>query len=251
MKETERKKILLIEDDIELGENVKEILEDEDYNIELEVDGKSGTNRAFDWRPDLIICDIALPNMDGFEVLEQIRKEEKTKKLPFIFLTAKVKREDIRKGMMLGADDYIFKPFEIDDLKNSINLRFERVETPGDNEKNLHYGDADQVIIHSGNKMHVCSMSSIKYLKSETPYVRFKLENGKSYIERGTLNEWELKLPIDIFIRVHRSSIVNTKFINKIERISKTSYVIHLENEEEPIVVSRRYSSKVKSVFNS
>ncbi len=251
-----KKKILIIEDDLILLNNVKEILEEENFIVRTESDGKSGINAAYEWLPDLIICDISIPIKNGYEVLRAVLNSEKTKLTPFIFLTAKVEKEDVRKGMQLGADDYIFKPFDLDDFLISIKIRLEKSSLREQEElneieegKKVHDFD-DKLLVKIGNKMQLCALRDLKYVRAESPYVYLKFDGGKHSLERQSLEEWELKLPSKYFIRIHRSTIINTEFIIKIEKLSNTSYLIILKDETEPFVISKRYSSKIKSRFS-
>jgi DNA-binding response OmpR family regulator len=118
-----KNKILLIEDNPEMRENTTEILELADFVVISAPDGKMGVEAAKAENPDLIICDIMMPVMDGYEVLNELSREEKTSVIPFIFLTAKAERNDLRKGMELGADDYLTKPFDDRELLNAIEVR--------------------------------------------------------------------------------------------------------------------------------
>lgn len=117
------KKILVIEDNQDVRENLEEILELSGYDVVGAKDGKEGVQMASSWNPDLIVCDIMLPIIDGFGVLQIISKKPALKSVPFIFLTAKTELSDIRKGMNLGADDYVTKPFNKDELLSVIELR--------------------------------------------------------------------------------------------------------------------------------
>ncbi|MCX7612115.1 MAG: response regulator [Ignavibacterium sp.] len=121
-------KILVIEDDKILGENICQILDAEGYIAEYAENGKIGLEKALNSHPDLIISDIMMPEMDGFQMLSEILKNEKISLIPFIFLTAKADEENLRKGMALGADDYIFKPFNIKDLLDSVEIRLRKKE---------------------------------------------------------------------------------------------------------------------------
>ncbi|MBU3821749.1 response regulator [Flavobacteriaceae bacterium XHP0103] len=117
------KKVLLIEDDVILRENTAELLELSDYNVITAPNGKVGLEIAKKSLPNIIVCDIMMPELDGYGVLEALAKNEETKHIPFIFLSAKTERKDVRKGMDLGADDYITKPFEEDELISAIESR--------------------------------------------------------------------------------------------------------------------------------
>lgn len=125
---TKSPRILVIEDTTDVRNNILEILESEGYETVGAENGKIGIDVALQTNPDLILCDIMMPAMDGYEVLEELRKHVITSTTPFIFLTAKNTRDDLRRGMALGADDYIAKPFTIDELLDGISSRLKRVE---------------------------------------------------------------------------------------------------------------------------
>lgn len=122
------KKILVIEDNKEIRENIVEILELDGYKTIEAANGKEGVQKALDELPDLIICDIMMPELDGYGVLHILVKKEATANIPFIFLTAKAERSDMRKGMSLGADDYLTKPFEDTELLDAVEMRLKKAE---------------------------------------------------------------------------------------------------------------------------
>jgi CRP-like cAMP-binding protein/ActR/RegA family two-component response regulator len=123
-----RKKILLIEDSQEMRENTAEILELASYHVFTASNGKEGVELAHKEKPDLIICDIMMPLLDGYGVLHMLSKNDASSSIPFIFLTAKAERNDFRKGMEMGADDYITKPFDDIELLNAVESRFRKTE---------------------------------------------------------------------------------------------------------------------------
>lgn len=120
------KRILLIEDNPEIRENTGEILSLAGYEVTTAENGKKGVELAQQTKPDLIICDIMMPELDGYGVLHILSKHDDTSAIPFIFLTAKTEKTDIRKGMTLGADDYLTKPFDDTDLLNAIETRLRK-----------------------------------------------------------------------------------------------------------------------------
>ena len=124
-------KILVIEDEQYIRENIQELLEARGYKVRIASNGKQGVLEAIDFRPHLIVCDVMMPKMDGFKVLEYIRKTSTIQSVPFIFLTAKIDKTDVRNGMDLGADDYITKPFSAKDLTKAIETRLKRQEKVG------------------------------------------------------------------------------------------------------------------------
>jgi CRP/FNR family cyclic AMP-dependent transcriptional regulator len=119
-------RVLLIEDNDEIRENTAEILELANYLVDTAANGKLGVEKALECTPDLIICDVMMPVLDGYGVLHLLHKNEVLKNIPFIFLTAKAERGDFRKGMEMGADDYITKPFSDIELLTAIESRLKK-----------------------------------------------------------------------------------------------------------------------------
>ncbi|RMG76303.1 MAG: response regulator [Bacteroidetes bacterium] len=173
-------KILLIEDNPDVRENTAELLELSGYEVDTAQNGKEGVNKAQKNHYDLIICDIMMPELDGYGVLHILSKNPETAHIPFIFLTAKAEKEEIRKGLSLGADDYLTKPFTETDLLNTIELRLKRkqqfaahanptaeslnnlyhkaktlldIKELSEHKKNKHYGEK-QEIFNEGEKAH-------------------------------------------------------------------------------------------------
>ena len=122
------KTILVIDDNNDLRENTAEILDLAGYKTLTAENGKRGVETATKEKPDLIVCDIMMPELDGYGVLHLLRKNADTQNIPFIFLTAKTERSDFRKGMEMGADDYVTKPFEDIELLNAIEVRLKKAE---------------------------------------------------------------------------------------------------------------------------
>jgi DNA-binding response OmpR family regulator len=164
------KKILLIEDNVEVRENTSEILELAGYNVVTAPNGKVGVDLAQKETPDLIICDIMMPELDGYGVLHILTKKSETSGIPFIFLTAKTEKTDIRKGMNLGADDYLTKPFDDTDLLNAIEARLRKsvmqqklYESTSEGLDNF-IQDAKKVL----NLKDLCKDKKVKSMKKKT-----------------------------------------------------------------------------------
>ena len=119
-------KVLLIEDEISVRENISDLLEAEGFETITAANGKVGIDLAISQIPDIILCDLMMPEVDGYGVLERLRQEMLTATIPFIFLTAKSTRKDVRKGMDLGADDYLTKPFTRAELLGAITSRLDK-----------------------------------------------------------------------------------------------------------------------------
>ena len=121
-------RILVIEDELFVRENIVELLEAEDFEVFSTENGILGILWAQDNRPDLVICDVMMPEMNGYDVLAEMRELPETVLTPFIFLTAMADKGDIRHAMELGADDYLTKPFTREELLGAINSRLAKQE---------------------------------------------------------------------------------------------------------------------------
>ncbi|MBO0353419.1 response regulator [Muricauda ruestringensis] len=122
------KKILLVEDDTTLRENVAELLELSGFNVCSASNGRIAVDMAKKELPDLVLCDIMMPELDGYGVLEELSSDKSTRHIPFIFVSAKTEKQDVRRGMNLGADDYLTKPFEEEELLSAIECRLEKAK---------------------------------------------------------------------------------------------------------------------------
>src|SRR5450432_3223826 len=121
-----QRKILVIEDNVEMCENIASILKLANYEVYTANSGRLGIELVQQVQPDLVLCDIMMPDLDGYGVLHILSKDPSTANIPFIYLTAKSERKDFRAGMNLGADDYITKPFDGLELFNAIELRLKK-----------------------------------------------------------------------------------------------------------------------------
>lgn len=119
-------KILIIEDEKNIRDTIMEILELNNYETAIAENGLIGIAKALQFKPDLIICDVMMPEMDGFETLKNIRTINEISKTPFVFLTAKTETRDFREGMNSGADDFLNKPFNTQELLKVIQLRISK-----------------------------------------------------------------------------------------------------------------------------
>lgn len=141
------KKILVIEDDPQVRDNVQEILSLEDFCTITAANGLEGLSLVKEEHPDMIICDIMMPGLNGYDVLTTLRQDIETETIPFIFLTAKADRIDLRQGMALGADDYLTKPFTPSELRQAIATRLEK-QTHLEQQTQRQLGELRQNIAH-------------------------------------------------------------------------------------------------------
>ncbi|MEO5681279.1 MAG: response regulator [Chitinophagaceae bacterium] len=201
------KKILLIEDNDDIRNNTAEILELSNYQVITAANGKRGVEQALEHQPDLIICDIMMPELDGYGVLHAIHKNETIKNTPFIFLTAKTERSDFRKGMELGADDYITKPFDGTELLNAVDSRLKKLDLL---KQEIQPGleGLQHLIEATSGKNTLASITegrnTNRYKKKQTVYSEGNHPNALFFVMKGKVKSFKAndngkELIIDIF----------------------------------------------------
>mgnify|MGYP005842784455 CR=1 FL=1 len=245
-------KILVIEDEAEVRNVITSILEEEGFDVYSAPDGRNGLKLAETIRPFVIVCDIMLPDIDGYEICNRVRKSEEVANVIFIFLTAKVEMADLRKGMNCGADDYLTKPFRASELIDAVRTRI-HLHQLSDQSHDLSSDKLtldSNIFIHQKDNTRIINVSEIAAISAESVYSNVYISDGKSYVFRKTLKEWETALPKEVFIRIHRSYIVNQKKIEKIEPYYQNSYSVKMENVNKTFFISERYATKLKKVFN-
>ncbi len=183
------KKILLIEDNEAMRENTAEMLELAHYEVVTAENGKVGVELAKREAPDLIICDIMMPELDGYGVLYYLSKDPVTASIPFIFLSAKAEASDVRKGMNMGADDYLTKPFEEMDLLSAVEGRLRRSEAlqkdyqPGEEGLSAFLADARGIAalneLGEDRKTRQYQAKEVVYREGDYPNYLYLLKSGK------------------------------------------------------------------------
>ncbi|MFD0976687.1 response regulator [Salinimicrobium gaetbulicola] len=184
------KKVLFIEDDTVVRENTAELLELADYEVITASNGKSGVAIAKQEKPDIVICDIMMPEMDGYGVLQELSKDPETQHIPFIFLSAKTEHKDIRKGMDLGADDYLTKPFEEEELISAIESRLAKVAILNKMRDNkTSEPETNESKINSLNELRemVKNYEEQNYKGGETIYEEGKQSNHFFFVDKGVV----------------------------------------------------------------
>jgi DNA-binding NarL/FixJ family response regulator len=140
------KKILVIEDEPEMRRNIATLLRYNDYDTVAAANGRDGVEAARRENPDLILCDVMMPELDGYGVLQTLQTDEKLARIPFIFLTAKGEKNDQRNGMDLGADDYLTKPVVNAELVRAIEARLRRAERQTNHEFKPNFSSFDPLL---------------------------------------------------------------------------------------------------------
>ncbi|MGE5353637.1 MAG: LytR/AlgR family response regulator transcription factor [Acidobacteriota bacterium] len=252
------KKILVIEDEHAVRTSIRDLLEEKNYKVFSAGDGREGVSLAKEILPDLIICDIMMPFMNGYEVISELSKSNNTAAIPFIFLSAKAEMPDMRTGMELGADDYLVKPFRALHLLKAIEARLNKSEKireifslqipeEGKEEAPRILREDERLFISSGAKAQFIKVGDIVCICAESEYSNvYTSDGGKVFIHR-LLKEWEEVLPQTSFLRIHRSTIINLNFIEKVEKWYQRSFIVRLKGVSEPFTISQRYASRIKS----
>jgi CheY-like chemotaxis protein/CRP-like cAMP-binding protein len=185
------KRVLIIEDDSVLRENTAELLELSNYETLTASNGQIGLEMATKHKPDIIICDIMMPILDGYGVLEGLSKQDETRFIPFIFLSAKTERQDVRKGMDSGADDYITKPFNEDEIISAIESRIAKasiLKDERDSFKNTPSNPQDDIRTLNDLKNFFDDYGQIfNYNKNETIYKEGHNSNTIYLIIKGAV----------------------------------------------------------------
>jgi DNA-binding response OmpR family regulator len=188
------KKILVIEDNKDVRENTADILEFANYEVMTAENGKIGVEMAKQYKPDVIVCDIMMPELDGFEVLEVLSKNSKTASIPFIFLTAKTEKIDMRKGMNLGADDYLTKPFSENELLEAIQSRLKKHDFLKKEFSQTIEG-ISQFIEEASKYMDLDHLSRdyspVNYKKKEFVFMEGNTANSLYFIESGVVKTFK------------------------------------------------------------
>ncbi|MEZ4936379.1 MAG: response regulator [Crocinitomicaceae bacterium] len=196
------KKIAVIEDNLEMRENIEELLELSNYNVVTASDGKQGVELVKRELPDLVICDIMMPGLDGYSVLYMLGQDPNTKNIPFLFLSAKADKEDFRKGMNLGADDYLTKPFTEMDLLNTVEKRIQKSFVSSSSSIESYFEATDleklieKILAHEKVKTKLVSKRTNVYFEGDSANDLFFVKSGllRQYSENEDSKEFTLDI---------------------------------------------------------
>ncbi|MVM38125.1 response regulator [Spirosoma sp. HMF3257] len=224
--------ILVIEDVVQIRENLAELLTLNGYEVRTAEDGEKGIIEAKQWQPDLILCDIMMANLDGYQVLETIRTSPDMAHIPFIFLTAKSNMEDLREGMGLGADDYLTKPFLISDLLNAIESRLKRSQQ-----------QRVGLVPSTTHLRTIRGRDEKGYMLLKTEECLYFFTQKRGYFVWHPLGIFQLDMSLDTlttkldnkqFFRVNRHVILHRKSVRKYAYWDKGKYCLFIDIGGEP-----------------
>ncbi len=226
--------LLIVEDEQGIRETLQDILELAGYQVLTVKNGKEGYESIITNDPDLVLCDVNMPELDGFELLGAINQRLSNEIVPpFIFLTAKVEKQDIRQGMGLGADDYILKPYEYSDVLRTVRLRLDKRKKLLNNQEvtppNLAQNSFNKLAIPCDEGLELVSFDKIIKCQADRAYCIFHLAGGRKILVSKPMKEFENVLISNQFIKVHKSTIVNIKFAEKFIR-GKSGHLVMSDN---------------------
>jgi len=251
----ERLLILLVEDDPGLAAALAQFLRSQDFEVITVGDGQRGVELATSVNPSLILCDLDLPKMDGFEVLTTLQTNPSLWDTPFLFITGRGHLKDIRAGMNLGADDYLVKPVPPEDLLTAIQtrlrLRNQRAsQRPGLTVDNPPTGDGEEdespniesglIFLRSSKGKQRVAIQDIEWIAAYGEYSRVVWGGTEGVLIRKSLKSWESELPTESFLRVHRNTIINLRRLERVEKGASAEMLAFLIGRPVPIEVSLR-----------
>lgn len=247
------KKILIIEDTHDVRENIAEILELYGYQALEAKNGKEGVSLAIEHIPDLILCDIMMPELDGFGVLKILDNNKATQDIPFIFLTAMSEQADFRKGMNLGADDYITKPFNDSELLEVVDLRLnkseQKTEVLDKEQKSLAQffsesnGQGELALLTEVGELRSFQAKDFIYSQDSTPRYLYFIVSGS--VKTFQINEYGKELITHVYktgdFFGYNPLIANTKYMDSgvaleeasLRLIPKSDFILLLFNNRD------------------
>lgn len=241
----EKHTILLVEDEPLIREMVSKSLRLEGYDVEVAGTGEEGLKKIQELLPDLVLLDVLLPKLDGWDILSRLRDDERTRSVPVIMLTALSDEKSKVQGLRGGADDYVTKPFGSLELVARVEAVLKRSKrTPGTIFTQL------QIPAKKGEKIYLVNLDDIIFINIERDYAYIHTDNDR-FMTNQTLTELEHNLDPNKFFRAHRGYIVNLQKVREITKIGSSSFELTLESRDNiKIPMSRRQSSELKKLLN-
>jgi DNA-binding LytR/AlgR family response regulator len=247
-------KILIIEDEEDIRDTILELFEQSGDETHFATNGADGVQIAADLLPDIILCDIMMSGLDGFEVRKKLRENSKTQIIPFIFLTARTDIESFREGMNLGADDFVVKPVRNKDLLRIVYDRLQRIHdfrAPDSGENtSSRLTIEDKILLNIGKDHLIVPVKDILFIEVLGNYTIVNMIDQQKAFQKKSLKSWEELLPEKDFIRVHHKTIINFNYATHIEPSFNGSVIIKLKNYPDSIICSKRCSQRIKKILN-
>lgn len=230
----------IVVDDERLARNDLRLLLKDHPNIEIlgeASNGQDALDMIKELDPDLVFLDIQMPGMNGFDVLEHISSDVRV-----IFVTAF--DEYALRAFEVNALDYLLKPVNAERLQQSIERLEMLPEENGNDQRELEYND--RLLLKLDTSLGFLKVSTIVCITSAGDYSEVLCTNKKKVLVHKSMAEWESRLPDPYFNRIHRTTIVNMEYVDRLEEWFNNSYRVYMKGIEEPYVMSRRYVTKLK-----
>ncbi len=253
------KKILLIHGNTEQNFEFQSVLEIEGFNTYITIGESDGLKIADRYMPDIIICDL-----DNYEnelgVVKKLNENISTECIPLLIITSTTNNAHIRAAMELGADDVLVKPIIYKSLLRSINKRLRKIEVlrahltdkiiSSENAFSSQTKKIDHVLVKIGTNLKLIEFSRIVCISALKEYSKVIIDDGSKVVVRKSIKNWVETLPAKDFLRIHRATIVNMLFLDKIEKAGFRSYNVYLKNISTPFPISQRYGNIMKKTFS-
>jgi DNA-binding response OmpR family regulator len=238
-------RVLVVEDEPLLSEMITKSLKLEGYLVESAGTGEDGLKKVKELNPDLVLLDVLLPKIDGWEVLTRLRDDPKSRDLPIIMLTALADERSKVQGLRGGADDYVTKPFSALELMARVEAVLKRTERAPYRETTR-----PQIPARKGDKIYLVNVDDINFINIQREYAYLHTDNDR-FLTNHTLAELERMLDPLKFFRAHRGYIVNLQKVKAITREGTSSYELTMNDPgQSKIPMSRRQSSELKKILN-
>jgi len=253
------KKILLIHSNHNNDSEFQELLETSGYGIYVAEGEADGIKIAERYSPDLILCELDdyekelrfIKLLNQFPIIEYI---------PLLIITTTGQLAHVRAAMDLGADDVLVKPFNTESLIRSIKTRLRKIDTlkekltekiiSAENVFSEQQKKPDHVLIKIGKKLKIIEYSRIVCITTLKEYSKIITEDGSKIVVRKSIRNWVETLPAKDFLRIHRATIINITFLDKIEKSGNRGYYVHLKNIPDAFPMSQRYGNLMRKNFS-
>ncbi|HEY5494158.1 MAG TPA: response regulator [Candidatus Anoxymicrobiaceae bacterium] len=241
----EKLKVLVVEDEPLISEMIAKSLKLEGYQVDSAKTGEEGLQKVREVNPDLVLLDVLLPKIDGWEVLTRMRDDSRTRAIPIIMLTALSDEKSKVQGLRGGADDYVTKPFSSLELMARVEAVLKRADRVG------HRDSArSQIPARKGDKIYLVNVDDINFVNIQREYTYLHTDNDR-FLTNHTLAELEKMLDPAKFFRAHRGYIVNLQKVKEIIKVGTSSYELTMNDpSKSKIPMSRRQSSELKKILN-
>jgi len=241
----EKLKVLVVEDEPLISEMIAKSLKLEGYSVDSAKTGEEGLQKVREVSPDLVLLDVLLPKIDGWEVLTRMRDDSRTRAIPIIMLTALSDEKSKVQGLRGGADDYVTKPFSSLELMARVEAVLKRADRVGHRDSTR-----SQMPARKGDKIYLVNVDDINFINIQREYAYLHTDNDR-FLTNHTLAELEKMLDPAKFFRAHRGYIVNLQKVKEITKVGTSSYELTMNDpSKSKIPMSRRQSSELKKILN-